>query len=80
MYCWFLQAHCGKTQLINQNGAASKIGICFAPSKLGAVVLTVPTKSRLEARFCNKKKFKPHCIYEIISFYDYHRFFFFSGQ
>ena len=37
--------------VINQNGATSGFMMCFAPSTFG--VPRVPTKTRLESRFCN---------------------------
>ena len=42
-----------QSHIINQNGATSGFEMCFAPSTLGAG--TVPTKTRLESRFCNKE-------------------------
>ena len=57
-----------KPHNINQNGATFRFEMCFA---IGSQHLVVqgpngPTKTRLQSRFCNRKGFNPHLIYDTL--------------
>ena len=48
-----------QSHIINQNGATSGFEMLFCAQHLWCRVPTVPTKTRLESRFCNKEVYAP---------------------